>query len=103
MGKTIKITVLKTEYDQELADRYAIPDLGPCPFHQKGQVLYTDGVHMPDGMCRAGWQIMAPWIRQLSQGEPVQPSGTWLKDDSVAVFTCVDGIRPVTFLLEAEE
>lgn len=101
MSKKIKITVLKAEYDQELADQYAIPDLGPCPFHQKGQVLYTDGVHMPDGMCGVSWQIMAPWIRQLAQGERLQPSGTWLKDDTLAVFTCIDGIRPVTFLLEA--
>ncbi len=103
MSKTIKITVLKAEYDKELAEQYAVQDLGPCPFHQKGQVLYTDGVHMPDGMCGVSWQIMEPWIRQLSQGELVQPSGTWLKDDAVAVFTCIDGIRPVTFLMETLE
>ena len=60
MGKTVKITVLKAEYDQKLADQYAIPDLGPWPFHQKGQVLYTDGIHMPEGMCEVSWQVMAP-------------------------------------------
>ena len=36
MRKKIKITVLRTEYDQELAEQYAIPNLGMCPFHQKG-------------------------------------------------------------------
>lgn len=49
MGKTVKITVIKVEYDQAPADQYAIADLGPCPFHQVGQVLYTDGLHMPRG------------------------------------------------------
>lgn len=51
MRKKIKITVLRTEYDQELAEQYAIPNLGMCPFHQKGQVLYSDGINPPDGMC----------------------------------------------------
>ena len=82
MRKKIKITVLRTEYDQELAEQYAIPNLGKCPFHQKGQVLCSDGINPPDGM--------------------VQPSGTWLNDDTIGVFACPDGIRPVIFLLEAE-
>lgn len=102
MEKTVKITVLKAEYDQALADEYAIPNLGPCPFHQVGQVLYTDGLHMPEGMCAVTWQVLQPWIRRLAQGQLVQPSDTWLKDDTKAVFTCVDGVRPVTFLLEAQ-
>lgn len=33
MHKKIKITVLRTEYYQELAEQYAIPNLGKCPFH----------------------------------------------------------------------
>lgn len=103
MKKNVKITVLKVEYDQTLADRYAIPDLGPCPFHQVGQVLYTDGLHMPEGMCEVTWQVLQPWICQLAEGKLLQPSGTWLRDDTKAVFTCVDGVRPVTFLLEAQD
>ena len=102
MRKKIKITVLRTEYDQELAEQYAIPNLGKCPFHQKGQVLYSDGIHPPDGMCGVAWQVIAPMACQLSSGELVQPSGTWLNDDTIGVFACPDGIRPVIFLLEAE-
>ena len=30
MHKKVKITVLRTEYDQELAEQYAIPNLGMC-------------------------------------------------------------------------
>ena len=102
MHKKIKITVLRTEYYQELAEQYAIPNLGKCPFHQKGQVLYSDGIHPPDGMCGVAWQVIAPMACQLSSGELVQPSGTWLNDDTIGVFACPDGIRPVIFLLEAE-
>ena len=102
MHKKVKITVLRTEYYQELAEQYAISNLGKCPFHQKGQVLYSDGINPPDGMCGVAWQVIAPMARQLSLGEPVQPSGTWLNDDRVGVFACPDGIRPVIFLLEAE-
>ena len=56
----------------------------------------------------AGWDVWrclagdAPMVRQLSLGELVQPSGTWLNDDTIGVFACPDGIRPVIFLLEAE-
>ena len=66
-----------------------------CPFHQKGQVLYSDGINPPDGMCGVAWQVIAPMARQLSLGELVQPSGTWLNDDTIGVFACPDGIRPV--------
>ena len=86
MHKKVKTTVLRTEYYQELAEQYAIPNLGKCPFHQKGQVLYSDGINPPDGMCGVAWQVIAPMARQLSLGKLVQPSGTWLKDDRVGVF-----------------
>ena len=36
MHKKVKITVLRTKYYQELAEQYAIPNFGKCPFHQKG-------------------------------------------------------------------
>ena len=36
-----------------------------CPFHPKGQVLYTNGEHKPEGMCDCAWdavKVMAgPW------------------------------------------
>lgn len=48
------------------------------------------------------WQVIGPMVRQLSEGKLVQPTGTWLKDDSISVAACPDGIRPVIFLLEPE-
>ena len=88
---------------QELAEQYAVPNLGMCPFHQKGQVLYSDGINPPDGMCGVAWQVIGPMVRRLSEGQTVQPTGTWLNEDSICVFACPDGIRPVIFLLEAHD
>ena len=99
--KQIKITTIRTEYYHDLAERYAVPDLGPCPWHHEGEVVYCDGVHAPEGMCGYAWQAIAPLAGQLARGELVQPSGTWLRDDNSAVIACVDGIRPVIFLVEA--
>lgn len=102
MYKKIKITVIKTEYDENLANKYAIPNLGICPFHKEGQVLYSDGINRPEGMCEVAWNVIMPMVNQLSLGKLVQPSGTWLNDDSICVLACPDGIRPVIFLLEAQ-
>ena len=88
---------------QELAEQYAVPNLGMCPFHQKGQVLYNDGINPPEGMCGVAWQVIGPMVRRLSEGQTVQPTGTWLNEDSICVFACPDGIRPVIFLLEAQD
>ena len=98
--KKIRITVLRAEYYEDLAQKYAVENLGKCPWHREGQVMYSDGVHAPEGMCEYAWGAMAQLAGQLAAGELVQPSGTWLKDDEQAVVACVDGIRPVVFLLE---
>lgn len=88
---------------QELAEQYAVPNLGMCPFHQKGQVLYSDGINPPEGMCGVAWQVIGSMVRRLSEGQTVQPTGTWLNEDSICVFACPDGIRPVIFMLEAQD
>lgn len=103
MYKKVKITVLRTEYYQKLAEQYAVPNLGMCPFHQKGQVLYSDGINPPEGMRGVAWQVIGPMVRRLSEGQTVQPTGTWLNEDSICVLACPDGIRPVIFLLEAQD
>ena len=37
--KKVKITVLKTTLDKELADEYGAQGLGPCPMLEAGIVL----------------------------------------------------------------
>ena len=48
--KKVKITVIKTEYNKELANEYAVPDYPPCLIHSVGQVFYSNG-QKPKGFC----------------------------------------------------
>ena len=101
MNRNVRITVLKSAVDEELAERYAIPGFEACPFHQPGQSFVSDGTQKPVGLCEYAWLPMREMVAQLSRGELLQPRGTWMVDDDKGVFTCVDGLRPVIMLIEA--
>lgn len=100
MKSKVKITILKSEIDKELAGKYAIPDFEACPFHKAGQVFFSDGEHKPADLCEYAWQPIKEQVHMLSEGKLLQPSGTWTKDDDKGVFSCVDGLRPVIMLIE---
>lgn len=46
----VKITVLKTTLDKELAAEYGAEGLTACPMMKKGQVFYADYTK-PQGLC----------------------------------------------------
>lgn len=48
--KIVKITILKTTLDKELAEEYGMPGLTACPMMQQGQVFYADYAK-PEGFC----------------------------------------------------
>lgn len=48
--KKVKITVLKTTLDKELALEYGAEGLTACPMLKEGQVFYADYAK-PDGFC----------------------------------------------------
>ena len=50
----VKITVLKTTLDKELAQEYGAKGLGACPMLQEGQVFYADYAK-PEGLCDEAW------------------------------------------------
>ncbi len=100
MSYNVKITVLKSDVDEKLAKEYAIPNFQACPFHKKGQVFISDGKHKPEGMCTYAWEPMKEMVSMLSNGELLQPKGTWMIDDDKGIFSCVDGLRPVIMLIE---
>ncbi len=103
MRRKVKITILKSELDKELADKYAIKGFEACPFHKAGQTFLSDGDNKPDGLCEYAWQPMKDMVKMLSDGELLQPRGTWMEDDDKGIFACVDGMRPVIMLIEAVE
>ena len=53
----VKITVLKTTLDKELALEYGVQGLSACPMHQEGQVFYADYAK-PDGLCDEAWKAI---------------------------------------------
>ena len=48
--KKCKITVLKRNFDEELAREYGVEGLTPCPMLKVGQVFYADW-ECPEGFC----------------------------------------------------
>ncbi|WP_417300658.1 TIGR04076 family protein [Ellagibacter isourolithinifaciens] len=101
MKRDVRITILKSEVDERLAEEYAIPNFDPCPFHKAGQVFVSDGEHKPNGLCEYAWKPIEAMAASLSHGELLQPKGAWMRDDDKGVFACVDGLRPVIMLIEA--
>ena len=90
MCRKIKITVLKCSYDKEIAEQYANldnPNLKQCPQHKEGDVYYTYW-NKPDGLCNEAWKAMQHYVFALTHPD-------------MAIITCPDGFKTVTFKIEA--
>lgn len=98
----VKITVLKTTLDKELAKEYGTDGLGPCPMLKEGQVFYADYAK-PDGFCDEAWKAIYQYVFALAHGADANLFyyGDWIKKPGVAICSCNDGLRPVIFKLEA--
>lgn len=102
--KKVKITVLKTTFDKELAKEYGVERLTACPMLQEGQVFYADYAK-PEGMCDEAWKAIYQYAFALAHGadKDIFYYGDWIKTPGVAICSCNDGLRPVIFKLEATE
>lgn len=102
--KKVKITVIKTSFEEELAKEYGVDDLGKCPFHTEGQVFYADFAK-PVGFCDEAWKAIYQYVFALAHGAEngLFYYGDWIKTPGVAIVCCNDGLRPVTFKLEATD
>jgi uncharacterized repeat protein (TIGR04076 family) len=100
--KKVKITVLKTTLDQELAKEYGVEGLTACPMLEAGQVFYADYAK-PEGLCDEAWKAIYQYVFALAHGadQEVFYYGDWIRTPGVAVCSCNDGLRPVIFKLEA--
>ncbi len=98
----VKITVLKTMLNKELAEQYGVEGLSTCPFHKEGQIFYADYAK-PDGLCDEAWKAIYQYVFALAHGaqDGLLYYGDWIKEKRVAVGCCNDGLRPVIFKLEA--
>lgn len=104
MVKKVKITVLKTTLDRELAKEYGAEGLTACPMLMKGQVFYADYAK-PDGFCDEAWKAIYQYVFALSHGADKELFyyGDWIRKPGVAICSCNDGLRPVIFKLEATD
>ena len=102
--KKVKITVLKTTLDQELAEEYGVLGLGVCPMMSKGQVFYADYAK-PQGFCDEAWKAIYQYVFALAHGigKELFYYGDWIRKPGVAICSCNDGLRPVIFKLEATD
>ena len=102
--KRVRITVLKTTLDRELAAEYGAEGLTACPMLKAGQVFYADYAK-PDGMCDEAWKAIYQYVFALANGAETELFyyGDWIRKPGVAICSCNDGLRPVIFKLEATD
>ena len=102
--KKVKITVLKTTLDQELARESGAEGLTACPMLKSGQVFYADYAK-PDGFCDEAWKAIYQYVFALAHGagSGLFYYGDWIRKPGIAICSCNDGLRPVIFKLEATE
>lgn len=102
--RKVRITVLKTTLDEELALEYGTEGLGACPMMRKGQVFYADYAK-PEGLCDEAWKAIYQYVFALAHGSGDQLFyyGDWIRKPGVAICSCNDGLRPVIFKLEAAD
>ena len=100
----VKITVLKTTLDEELAREYGAEGLKACPMLREGQGFYADYAK-PDGLCDEAWKAIYQYVFALAHGAGKETFyyGDWIRKPGVAIGSCNDGLRPVIFKLEATE
>ena len=102
--KKVRITVLKTTLDEELARQYGVPGLTACPMLRAGQVFYADYAK-PEGLCDEAWKAIYQYAFALAHGagDGLFYFGDWIRQPGAAVCSCNDGLRPVIFKLEATD
>ena len=101
--KKVKITVLKTTLDKELAAEYGVPGLKACPMLREGQTFLADYAK-PDGLYDEAWKAIYQYVFALAHRERGDGRlfyyGDWIRKPGVAICSCNDGLRPVIFKLE---
>ena len=105
-GPKCKITVLRREYYQDLADQYlADPQSGKCDLFYDGQEFIVDGERfwnmMHGNFCSEAWDCISRYVYAALQGGSIMRG--WTNDEKIMIACCNDGTRPVIFKLERME
>ena len=101
--KKVKITVLKTTLQEDLAREYGVEGLSVCPLMNEGEIYYADYAK-PEGFCDEAWKAVYQYVFALAHGvEEVWYYHDWNEKPGVAIVSCNDGLRPVIMKLEATD
>ena len=84
--KKVKITVLKTTLDKELAAEYGAEGLKACPMLKAGQVFYADYAK-PEGFCDEAWKAIYQYAFALAHGagNGLFYYGDWIRKPGVCL------------------
>ena len=102
--KKVKITILKTTLNEELAREYGAIGIKACPMMKEGDVFMADYAK-PEGFCDEAWKAIYQYVFALAHGagSDLFYYGDWIRKPGVAIVSCNDGLRPVIMKLEATE
>lgn len=95
--KKVKITVLKTTLDKELAAEYSAAGLAVCPTLKEGQIFFADYAKL-EGLCDEAQKAIYQYISSLSHGtgNDVSYYGDRIRKPGFSICSCNDGLIPVT-------
>ena len=101
MPPKCKITVLKTNLNEDLAKEYCQNEVTACPLFSEGQEFIA-GFEKPEGFCDWAWNDIHKFVAVLLSGGNFSKGHFkgWMRDDKTMIAYCTDGIRPVTFKIE---
>ena len=98
--KIVKITILKTTLQEDLASEYGVDGLTTCPMMNEGEVYYADYAK-PENFCDEAWKAIYQYVFALAHGvNDIWYYKDWIKTPGVAIVSCNDGLRPVSMKLE---
>ena len=102
--RKVKITILKTTLDKELAAQYGVKGLTTRPMMKEQQIFYADYAK-PEGFCDEAWRAIYQYVFALAHGADKELFyyGDWIRKPGVAICSCNDGLRPVIMKLEATD
>ena len=102
--KKVRITILKTTLNEELAREYGAIGIKACPMMKEGDVFMADYAK-PEGFCDEAWKAIYQYVFALAHGAGCDLFyyGDWIRKPGVAIVSCNDGLRPVIMKLEATD
>lgn len=100
--KKVKITVLRTTFNEDFVRDYGMAGIRPCSVMKEGQVFYAE-LGKPEGFCDGAWRTIHQYVFALANGAQHFYFNDWVRQPGVAITCCNDGLRPVFFKLEATD